>query len=606
MARIASLTLVALTLLVETSQFVLAAPPEAVPSTVETAATDALSNDWDKDDSDFTPLAEEAMRKYLEAPQDSRQVKRLAIDALVLATVVGDATKTNRIKTDLLQRYPSSVETAYVLTTFADGKKLREFLDAQFLKELTDTQKAQVAVRAIRLAFPKYQKELLEDQGFALRLARAAFMANDVGMCNECRKVLKDNNARVATLACDDLTPIEKRFSELQELSLKDEFAALSLDITGFQKHLLTLMTVEERTRPEIRRIVARNYLNASELAHALVEFEFLKDAIDDPQIRFQHGVCLARMRRSDEARSVFKQLISKFADSPWRTSAETTLGLMEDLDSTIEKHAELLTEIIRAYRENKVEIFDMELCWNQPNGDVITVTVGIDLIQNKVEVVATKNETPLFGFLGNSAETNIYIKGEPAIIRLPKMSLLPNVQIDDGTIDKTGFHGNTKITTGNSMSGLRKTCNDLLHNEQLTSKATMTLLMTGMVQMGRFPLALETNEGSHVVRIQTVEIDQPSVSNFSLTVDAAHHLKSAEYHRQNQHFEIRRLILGKWSDHRLVEGNWPKIPTNTLAENDFPTLMRLFAAGLQLATGEMKKIESTANNAGQGTVPLR
>ena len=605
MARIASLTLVALTLLVETSQFVLAAPPEAVPSTVETAATDALSNDWDKDDSDFTPLAEEAMRKYLEAPQDSRQVKRLAIDALVLATVVGDATKTNRIKTDLLQRYPSSVETAYVLTTFADGKKLREFLDAQFLKELTDTQKAQVAVRAIRLAFPKYQKELLEDQGFALRLARAAFMADEAGTCNECRKVLKDNHARVATLACDDLTPIEKRYRDLQELLLKEDFAGLIPDLSGFQKHLLTQMTLEQRTSPEIRRIVARNHLSAGELEPALVEFEFLKDAIDEPQVRFQHGICLARMRRSDEARAVFKQLINKFSDSPWRTSAETTLQLMEELDSTIERHAELLTEIIHAYRENKVEVFDLELFWNQPNGDVITVTVGIDLVQNKCEVVATKNETPLFGFLGSSSETSIYIKGEPAIIRLPKISFLPNVQVDDGRIDKTGFHGHTKIMTGNSMSALRKTCNDLLHNEQFMSKATMTLLMSSMVQTGRFPLPLETKDGSQIVRVQTVEIDQPLLSNFSLTIDEKHHFKSAEYRRQNQHFEIRRLILGNWSDHRLAEGNWPKIPTRTLAENDFPTLMRLFAAGIQLGVGEMKQIESTANT-DQGTAPLR
>lgn len=45
MARIAGLTLVALTLLVETSQFVLAASPEADPGTVETAAADALPND---------------------------------------------------------------------------------------------------------------------------------------------------------------------------------------------------------------------------------------------------------------------------------------------------------------------------------------------------------------------------------------------------------------------------------------------------------------------------------------------------------------------------------------------------------------------------------
>ena len=605
MARTASLTLIALTLLLTMSQFVLATPPVTETGTTETTATDSPPNDWDRDDSDFTALTDEAMRRYTEAPQDSRYVKRLAIDALILATVTGDTTKTNRIKTDLLQRYPSSVETAYVLTTFADGKKLREFLDAQFLKELPDSHRAQVAVRAIRLAFPKYQKDLLEDQGFALRLARAAFMANDLGMCNECRKVLKDNSARVATLACDDLTATENRFRELQDLLLNDQFSGLSADIIGFQKHLLTLMTVEERTRPEIRRIMARNHLNASELDQALVQFEFLKDVIDDPQIRFQHGVCLARMRRSDEARTVFKQLISKFADSPWRTSAETTLQLMEELDRTIERYAELLTEVIRAYRDNKFEVFDLELGWNQPNGDVITVTVGIDLIQNKVEVVATKNEIPLFGFLGNSAETSIYIKGEPAIIRLPKMSFLPNLQVDDCRIDQTGFHGNTKITTGNSMSGLRKTCNELLHNEQITSKATMTLLMTGMVQMGRFPLPLEMNDRSQIIRVQTVEIDQPLLSTFLLTVDAMNHFKSAEYHRQQQHFEIRRLFLGKWSDHRLAEGNWPKIPTHTLAENDFASLMRLFAAGIQLAIGEMKQIESTAN-ADQGTAPLR
>ena len=605
MARIAGLMLIGLTLLVGTNHFAWATPPVAETSTTEPEAAHVQANEWDRDDSDFTSLADEAMRRYTEAPQDSRQVKRLAIEALVFATVVGDTNKTNRIKTDLLQRYPSSVETAYVLTTFADGKKLREFLDAQFLKELPDSQKAQIAVRAIRLAFPKHQKELLEDQGFALRLARAAFMANDLGTCNECRKVLKDNSARVATLACDDLTATEKRYRELQDLLLNDQFAGLSPDILGFQKHLLTLMTAEERTRPEIRRIVARNHLNASELEQALVQFEFLKDAIDDPQIRFQHGVCLARMRRSDEARTVFKQLIQQFADSSWRTSAETTLQLMEKLDGTIESHAELLTEVIRSYRENKAEVCDLEFCWNQPNGDVITVTVGIDFVQNKIEVVAAKNEIPLFGFLGTSAETNVYIKGESAIIRLPKTSFLPNVHVNDFGIDKSGFHGTTQFTSGNSMTGTRKTCNDLLHNEHLTSKATMTLLLTSVVQTGRFPLPLEATDGSHIIRIQTVEIDQPVLSNFSLTVDATHHFKSAEYHRQKQHFEIRRLVLGKWSDHRLIEGNWPKLPTKTLAENDFPSMMRLFGAAYQLVVVEMKQIESTAN-ADQETAPLR
>ena len=115
-------------------------------------------DEWDRDDKDVSSSLKEALQRYSNAAPDGRRTKQLAMDVLILATVTGDTTTVNQMKCDLLQRYPSSVEAAYVVTTFADGKKLREFLDAQFLKDISDVTKARSAVQVVRLVLPKYKK----------------------------------------------------------------------------------------------------------------------------------------------------------------------------------------------------------------------------------------------------------------------------------------------------------------------------------------------------------------------------------------------------------------------------------------------------------------
>ena len=553
-------------------------------------------DEWDRDDKDVSSSLKEALQRYSNAAPDGRRTKQLAMDVLILATVTGDTTTVNQMKCDLLQRYPSSVEAAYVVTTFADGKKLREFLDAQFLKDISDVTKARSAVQVVRLVLPKYKKELFEDQGFALRLVRAAFLSDDRGLCNESRHVLKNNHARVASTACDDLVTPEQRFLELQDLLLNEDFQSLASDIRGLQRHLLTLMTPNERSGPQILRILGRNHLEAGELELALVQFESLKNlaiAEDDSKTRFQHGVCLARLRRSDEARTVLKSVA---ADSPWRTSADVLIRWMDQLDVTIDQHAQVLTEILGSYRDVNLDVFDLELGWHNRAGDHVLMTVGLDLIKNQVEIVATKNEIPLLGFKGLSTESIVYIKGEPAILRLPKIVFLPDVQLSNCRIDNTGFHGNTQINTGTSMNGLRKTFRELIHNEQLTSKGVMVLLMAQLVRAGNFPQPLEATERMRVLHLSAAEIDQPIVSESTLSIDAENRLKSATFDWKTMRFEIRRLILSQGHDHELAPGNWPTLPTRTLGENEFGAVMRLMGSAIQLMAGELKTTETAAN----------
>lgn len=600
MARIASdasilILLLSTTILIDMANDVAFAAPTSSESQESPGDTDTDSQTWDRDEMDVTSSLKDALHRYSIAAPDGRRTKQLAMDVLVLATVAGDTTTVNRMKCDLLQRYPSSIEAAYVVTTFADGKKLREFLDAQFLKEIPDVTKAKSAVQVIRLVLPKYQKDLLEDQGFALRLARAAFLSDDRALCNESRRALKSNSARVASTACDDLTTPEQRFRELQELMLNEDFQSFAADIRGFQQHLITLMTLDERSSPEIRRILGRNHLQAGELELGLIQFEFLKNqtlATDDSKIRFQHGVCLARLRRSDEARTILNSIA---ADSPWRPSAEALVLWMDHLDATINQHADVLTEIIGAYRDLNIDVCDLELGWNNRVGDRVIVTLGLDLTKNQIEVVATKNEIPLFGFKGLSTESVVYVKGEPAILRLPKITFLPDVQLSNCRIDNTGFHGHSQINTGNSLNGLRKTIRDLMHNEQLTSKAAMTLLMGQFVRCGNFPQPLEVNGGMRVIHLSAADIDRPILTNSTLTIDAAGRLKTATFDWNTQQFEIRRLILSPRQDHQLAPGNWPELPTRTLAENEFGTVMRLVGSALQLIVGELKPVETAA-----------
>ena len=380
MARIASSAIFLLFLLTIIVDVAVAEPLCSDPQNEAKTEADSQPADWDQEEMDVTKSLKDALRRYSDAAPDGRQTTRLAMDVLILATVAGDSTTVNRMKCDLLQHYPSSVEAAYVLTTFPDGNKLREFLNAQFLNEIPDVAKAKLAIRIIRQALPKFQKELMQDQGFALKLARAAFMADDLALCNESRRVLKLNLARVAGVACDELTTPDQRYRELQELLLNEDFQSLSPDIRGFQLHLLTLMSNEDRSNPEIRRMLARNHLQAGELEQALVQFEFLKEAANDPQIRFQHGACLARLRRSDDARAVLKTID---ADSTWKPSADALVKWMDHLDDIIEQNAEILSEIIHAYRDLTLDICDLELVWNNKDGDQVTVTLGLDLIKS-------------------------------------------------------------------------------------------------------------------------------------------------------------------------------------------------------------------------------
>jgi hypothetical protein len=434
---------------------------------------------------------------------------------------------------------------------------------------------------------------LLEDQGFALRLTRAAFLADDRVLSNESQRVLKLNPAQVAAVACDELTTAEERFRELQTLSMKDDFQGLLIDIRGFQQHLLTLMTLEERSSPAIRQMLARNYLTANELDQALVQFEYLKKQTTDPAVQFQHGYCLARLRRTDEARALLTPLSEN--DSPWQASAEAVLQGMENLDAIIDQHAELLMQVVGAYRKTEVDVCDMELCWSSPGGNSVTITLGVDTVKNRVEIVATRNEVPIFGFIGESSQSTVYIKGEPAILRLPKMPFLPDVKVSDYRFEKSGFHGNTQFSTGNSLSGLRKTVSDLISNDQLISPTTFKFMMAHLVRSGIFPKPIEQVNGTTRIQLMSMDIDQPRLITSTITIDANHHFESANFDLQKQQFEIRRLILSKWQDHRLPPGNWPRLPTRVLPENEFGTLMRLVGSAIQLFAEENKPVESTA-----------
>lgn len=592
MARIARLSFVFLSVCFFTLPTVMAAPPiEPVANALDGANPQV--DEWDQDDQDFAAQLKETMGRYRLDRMEGRHARRVAIEALILATATNNTSVVARVKADLLQYFPNSAEAAFVLNSFPDVNKLREFLNNEFLKQLSDRAKAARAIRVVRLAFSRFQKELLQDQGFALRSCRAAFMADDRALCEECRKVLTDKNKNLVNVACDDQAPPQQRFQELQKLMRDEDFEGIHTDIREFQQHLLTLMTDDQRNEPAIRRILAHNLIVAGELDAALAEFQLLRDEIDDPEFLFQYGACLARLRRSTEARSVLKRIVASHADSPWKPSAQSVLELIDRLDQTIDSHAEVLTNIIHTYRNLEVELCDLEFRLTKSRGSVITTTVGMDFLQHTLEIVASKDEVPMFGFSSSPNESTVYLKGEPAILRLPKMPLLPNLLLSNTRIDATGFHGNTDFTTSNSLKGLSDSIRDLAQNDQLTSRAAMSMVISAMIRLGHFPTPVKTTNENQVLTFVHPDVEIPQIMTSSFIVDKNGQLTSAKVESRKHTLEIRRLILARAQDHHLTAGNWPALPTRVLPDNDLGTMMRLAGTAFQLVMGEVKTPET-------------
>lgn len=582
-------------------RWAVAADPES-SQTVASETTQEVS-DWDQEEADdFPSQLKDAMQRFSEVAPDSREARKRAMTALMLATVINDVPTANRLKASLLENHPGSVEAAFLLTTFHDGKSLREFLDTQFLKEVPNVDRAKIAVRVIRLALPRFQKELLEDQGVVLRLAKASLMADDYALCVDCRRTLKQQAGNVAATACDELAEPVQRFQDLQELLLKDDYQVYAAEIRGFQSHLLTLMTDEQRISIPIRCILARNHLRMGELDQALAHLQFLQRTEHDSQIDLQLGLCLAQMSCFDESRSVLNRLIQKNDDSPWRDSAAALLKWIETVDVAMEQHAELLSQVMQAFKDRTIDVCDFEVQWTTPTGDVLTASLLIHFLMNRIEVVVTKNDACLFGYESQPAESRLYVKGEPSIWQVQDMPFLPDFKLSDVRFDATGFHGNTQINTGSTLEGSRKTVRDLLNHPQLTSKAAMSAFMGFYVRSGHFPLPIESNDKNQVLRVMSVDIDRPRFTGLSISVDATYQVQNAKFDTQSYHFDLRKMVFCKWQDYEPSPSRWPDLPTQVLTKNDLPTLFRIASNAFRLITGDQNPSDTAAKPASNDT----
>jgi tetratricopeptide (TPR) repeat protein len=551
------------------------------------------NNEWQEAENDFEADYQQVVAT-LGGDLNAEQRPALLLKAMMLASILKTKSLVDDHMAELIEQYPDSFETQYVLSNFPETSKLKDFVTTRYLWNLAKKGEAERAARVIHSLYKLHKHHLLKEPGFAANACLAALMADDRLVWSESRPGVNDVAGQVLDAAADETRSLSERFHQLETILKKRNDSRRWELLENAQFYLTQKMSTEEKEDISIRRIVAERLLDTNKLDPASEEYSSLVKLTDDPQVYAQYAMCLARQLRFEEALAQCRLAIDTDPDSAWRPVMEQLVQTIESQSKDQKNTIELLSEIVAAYRDTPLASCDIEVQINLQDGLVYTLNFAANFAATDGEFTVCRDGELLLGLRTTEAGTFLAQGADQPVRLLFKSHMIPDVFLEGARVDDTGrFRGNFQVSYSTSLSHIPITWRTLWRNNKLFSKAALLLMLNRYRGDGSFVKVSEAGNNQRTLEFTHFCADAPRVLKSSLLINDTQKVESAEVEFGRVVFRVNRFRVERRASQSVATGHWPSgsldvAPTDEVSASEAAALVGQASAIFFGIYGEM------------------
>lgn len=514
--------------------------------------------EWIDESADFESSYEQ-IAATLKTDVVDEQRPALLLKARMLASILRSRSLVEAHSAELIERYPESIETQYVISTFESPTKLKEFVHTLFLSNLLEKGQAERAVQVIRGLYKLHKLDLLKENGFAANACLAALLADDQLIWNESRQGVNGVAGKVLDIAADESLPLSDRFHQLETLLKSRKRSQRWELLENAQFYLTQKMSSDERNDLSVRRVVAERLLDTNKLDLASEEYTTLVKLTDDPQIHAQYALCLARQLRFDEAIAQCKLVQTATADSPWRTVVEALISVSQTQADDQQKAIKLISDCVATYRDIPLGFCDIEVQVELPDRQQYLLNFAANFVTSEGEITVCRDGELQLGIRTSKGGTYFAQGAKHPLRYMRELHVTPDLVLSGARIDETGkFRGDFRVAYGTSFGSIPLTWKQLLRNNKLFSRVPLELFLNSLRALGSFASTTQTGDERSVLELTHFCPDEPTVLRSQIVFDQSRKIESARLAYKNVVIRLKRFRIGRRATEPVATGRWP------------------------------------------------
>ncbi len=518
---------------------------------------------------------------FLETHPTSDDAPRVALDLLMVAERLGDASLGEKSKARLLFSYPRSIQTHHVLMGFADEEAFRTFLTAQVKERVSEGSRTLPGeyAKILQMAVKRFPTKLFDDAAFLIMTYCLAEAAGDTQICQALLPTLvgkaskQPKIAPVVGICLDTQRPLVDRIHQLHNTQSR---------YSRFPVHFyLTRLSEVEQQNPRIRRIGMEIAIQSRNYPQALEHHHHLAAPIQaQPQVMFWHAWALAGTQDDPQAREVLTTLIADHGQSVWAKPARTYLDGLQEFDARLTSQVTQLLNVTQRLKED-LSLLQATILLDRENGDGFAIHVASNAKGNLFEIAIEKNGTLAVAYRTTLQDAMFYLPARAEIVRWPKAGPIPmpNITLDrqeDGPFvmnAQLGFEANLKQV---GAKGLQ-----ILESPYLSTRTGLKALLDhGVRRGGLIPAAPEESaDGNTVYCWLRPQVDTPQLRPFTVTLTPDHRVAALA----TGSIRVTSLQYGAPGSFDLQPYTWPDLPQQDLEKADFTMILSMMGAVVDL-----------------------
>jgi|GEM_PF-6797341 len=522
--------------------------------------------------SDYSQVAQ----AFLAQQHDSPAAPRVALDLLTTATVYNDAASAQKMAKLLLEDYPTSVQTRYMVSQMSDAQQFTGIMGS-IADDHFNSMTPEFAIQydqSLRLGVAKFGAAAVGTGPSLVRTALLTRIAGDgqvmgaiVQMLNSATGPQADQWRQILLLVADDSKPAMERLAKIHALS--DRSAAVP-----FERYMLDQLKPEDRQSTDAMKIEADDLLDSNRLADALPLLgKLTASGKGDARTWFWHGWAAASTGDVSTAQSDFAQMKKSYAADPWTKLAGELSPALNDLDANLNRNVETALAISRRVSPG-IDLLEGSAEVTRSDGHKIGISLDFEsgkllelMVKDGADVdmaykaaysePAAKDVKNDGTIKPMTADASLYLKSgkeinhftAPAILPIPQIGLAPA---------GNDFVMLTNIRFSYNMDDLRTALSGLLASDYLATREGLKDYLHSLSHRGAFPLPPRAGaNGATVYEWVSPAVSQPTATRAVFTVTGDNAISSV----QAGSFNLTSLKYGAAGAFKLNVPPLPNLP---------------------------------------------
>jgi hypothetical protein len=462
----------------------------------------------------------EAAAAFLRDQPDSTSAPRVAMDLLQAATAFEDSSTVGRMQRLLITRYPTSMQTKFIIMSMGDGQQFAEMMAGVAADNFEDSPPdfAQRYDAAMRLGVAKFGATAMGDGAQLVRIILLARTVGDNQMVGAGVRLLNAGGQKEAiwidilSTVADESKTIQARLDILHSIPYRA--AAVP-----FERYLLNRLADADRHAPAAMRVEADDLLQEGRLSDALPLLETLCAGPNEaePRLQFWRAWATAAGGNVVAADQQLRHLASQHAGDAWGKEADELAPAVGGIDANLASNVEAALSLSRRMKRGIAQL-EGNASFEGADKQQTTFYAGINS-PNLMELLVKRGDQTVLGYRVTDEDCSVYFQGDTEIAQYSKPLFLPTVRLD---ITRSGsdYRFAPHVVMANTFAEMENALSGLLAADAVSTRDGLGDVLRDFVRRGVFPMTPTPGpDGATVYTWVVPSAVTPEASKASFTV---------------------------------------------------------------------------------------